>query len=59
MIDWPAFFTVLMNAGYSGAMNIEHEDATYGDPNRGNEFSEEYKRGFRMANRYLRQYVPV
>ena len=59
LIDWPTFFTVLMNAGYSGAMNIEHEDATYGDPNHGNEFAEDYRRGFRMAHRYLRQYVPA
>ncbi len=58
-MDWPAFFTVLQDAGYSGAMNIEHEDQVYGDPNRGNVFSEPYKTGFRMGYRYLRQYVPV
>lgn len=56
-INWAAFFTVLMDAGYEGAMNIEHEDSLYGWPYAGNEFSEEYKAGFRVAHRYLRQYV--
>lgn len=58
-MDWPAFFTVLQDAGYSGAMNIEHEDQTYGDPQRGDVFNEGYKVGFRMGYRYLRQYIPV
>ena len=57
-VDWPAFFGVLMEAGYTGAMNIEHEDRFYGWPYRGNEFSEAYREGFRMAHRYLRQFVP-
>jgi len=58
-IDWAAFFTVLQDAGYEGAMNIEHEDPLYGSPSRpGPDFSEDYKEGFRMAHRYLRQYVP-
>ena len=59
-IDWAAFFTVLQDAGYEGAMNVEHEDPLYGAPSRpGPDFTEEFKTGFRMAHRYLRQYVPV
>jgi sugar phosphate isomerase/epimerase len=58
-INWPAFFTVLMDAGYSGAMNIEHEDPLYGYPYDGEEFTESYKTGFRMAHQYLRQFVPA
>lgn len=58
-IDWPAFFTVLQRAGYQGAMSIEHEDPLYGSPNRGGpDFSPDYAMGFKMAHRYLRQYVP-
>ena len=58
-IDWAAFFTVLQDRGYQGAMSIEHEDPLYGSPNRpGPDFNEDYKMGFRMAHRYLRQYVP-
>ena len=58
-VDWSGLFTVLMEAGYKSAMNIEHEDGFYGFPNRGDEFSEEYKTGFRMAHRFLRRFVPV
>ncbi len=58
-IPWAEFFTVLQDAGYQGAMSIEHEDELYGAPNRGGpDFSADYKTGFRMAHRYLRQYVP-
>jgi sugar phosphate isomerase/epimerase len=58
-VKWPEVFTVLMDSGYEGSMNIEHEDETYGRPLPDGNFSEEYKTGFRMGLRYLRQYVPV
>jgi len=58
-INWAEFFTVLQRAGYQGAMSIEHEDPLYGSPNQGGpDWSEDYKAGFKMAHRYLRQYVP-
>ena len=58
-INWGEFFAILQDAGYQGAMSIEHEDALYGDgTNKGPDFSEEYKAGFVMAKRYLAQYVP-
>ena len=58
-IDWAAFFSVLQRAGYQGAMSLEHEDPLYGSPNRpGPDFNPEYALGFKMAHRYLRQYVP-
>jgi len=58
-VDWAAFFTVLMEAGFEGPMNIEHEDNFYGWPYAGDEFPEDYKTGFRVALRYLRQFVPA
>ncbi len=59
-IKWNEFFSVLQRAGYQGAMSIEHEDDLYGNPSRpGPDFSPEYGIGFRMAHRYLQQYVPV
>lgn len=59
-IKWSEFFSVLQSAGYQGAMSIEHEDDLYGAAeNPGPDFSEPYKVGFRMAKRYLNQYVPV
>jgi len=59
-IPWNQFFSVLQEAGYDGAMSVEHEDDLYGAANNpGPDFSEEYKVGFVMAKRYLSQYVPV
>jgi sugar phosphate isomerase/epimerase len=58
-IDWPAFFTVLQDVGYEGAMSIEHEDPLYDPPDGEGDFTEGCKTGFRMARRYLQQYVPV
>ena len=59
-INWGEFFSVLQEAGYQGAMSVEHEDALYGaDNNPGPDFSEEFKVGFVMAKRYLAQYVPL
>lgn len=58
-INWSEFFTVLQDAGYQGAMSLEHEDPLYGSPNRGGpEFSADYKTGLIMGKRYLQQYVP-
>ena len=57
-INWSEFFTVLQRAGYTGAMSVEHEDPFYDDDHHGPDFSEDYKTGFKMAHRYLRQYVP-
>lgn len=58
-IDWPAFFTVLEDKGYTGAMNIEHEDDLYGAMPPTPEFTEDYKNGFRVGHKYLRNYVPA
>ena len=58
-IDWPAFFTVLEDHSFTGAMNIEHEDDLYGAMPPTAEFTEDYKNGFRVGHRYLRNYVPA
>lgn len=58
-IDWAAFFTVLQDVGYEGAMSVEHEDPLYDPPGGHGDFTEGCKTGFRMAHRYLAQYVPV
>ncbi len=59
IVDWKGFFTVLMDAGYEGAMNIEHEDELYYPPYAGAEFTEQFKAGYRLAHRFLRQLVPA
>jgi sugar phosphate isomerase/epimerase len=57
-VDWKAFFAVLAEVGYTGAMNIENEDEFYYPAyNQGN-FTEQYKRGFRMAHEFLKTLVP-
>lgn len=47
-IQWNEFFSVLQEAGYQGAMSIEHEDPFY-----------DFKDGLVMAKKYLNQYVPA
>jgi hypothetical protein len=48
-----------MEAGYQGAMNIEHEDSLYSPSYVGENFGDGYKTGFRVAHAYLRQLVPA
>ncbi|HLH16990.1 MAG TPA: sugar phosphate isomerase/epimerase [Bryobacteraceae bacterium] len=58
-VDWKGFFAVLAEAGFTGAMNIEHEDAFYYPSNdREGNFTENYKRGFRVAHEFLKTLVP-
>ena len=57
-VDWKGFFTVLEEAGYQGAMNIENEDAFYYPAYDGVNFTEQYKRGFHTAHAFLKTLVP-
>jgi len=61
LLDWPKFITVLLEAGFQGAMAVEHEDPFWDIPNMAEqtEFSQERKDGFILAHRFLRQYVPA
>ncbi len=57
-VDWKGFFSVLAEAGYTGAMNIENEDEFYYPAYDGQNFTEQYKRGFRLAHEFLKTLVP-
>jgi sugar phosphate isomerase/epimerase len=58
-VDWKGFFSVLAEAGYTGAMNIENEDQFYYPSNdRDGNFTVQYKRGFRVAHEFLKTLVP-
>ncbi|MEP6539062.1 MAG: sugar phosphate isomerase/epimerase [Bryobacteraceae bacterium] len=57
-VDWKGFFAVLAEAGYTGAMNIENEDAFYYPPYANGNFTEQFKRGFRVAHEYLKTLIP-
>jgi sugar phosphate isomerase/epimerase len=57
-MDWKAFFAVLGEVGYSGAMNIENEDQFYYPNYIKDDFTEQFKRGFRVAHEFLKTVVP-
>jgi sugar phosphate isomerase/epimerase len=57
-VDWKGFFSVLAEARYSGAMNIENEDPFYEPAYSGGDFTEQFKRGFRTAHEFLKTMVP-
>jgi sugar phosphate isomerase/epimerase len=58
-VDWKGFFSVLAEAGYTGAMNIENEDEFYYPANdQQHNFTEQYKRGFEVAHEFLKTLVP-
>jgi sugar phosphate isomerase/epimerase len=57
-VDWRGFFAVLADAGYTGAMNIENEDQFYYPPYQDGNFTEQFKRGFRVAHAFLKTLVP-
>jgi sugar phosphate isomerase/epimerase len=58
-VDWKGFFAVLAETGYTGAMNIENEDEFYYPAyDREQNFTEQYKRGFKAAHEFLKTMVP-
>ena len=57
-VDWKGFFSVLSEAGYTGAMNIENEDNFYYPAYAQGNFTEQYKRGFKVAHEFLKTLVP-
>ena len=60
LINWAAFFTVLLQAGFKGGAAVEHEDDFWDAPpsNGAEEFPQARKDGFILAARFLRQYLP-
>jgi sugar phosphate isomerase/epimerase len=57
-VDWKGLFAVLAEVGYNGAMNIENEDQFYYPAYEQGNFTEQYKRGFRVAHEFLKTLVP-
>jgi len=57
-VDWKGFFAVLADAGYTGAMNIENEDEFYYPAYDQGNFTEQFKRGFRVGHEFLKTLVP-
>ena len=57
-VDWKGFFSVLAEAGYTGGMNIENEDEFYYPAYEQGNFTEQFKRGFKVAHEFLKTLVP-
>lgn len=57
-VPWKEFFSVLAEAGYTGSMNIENEDEFYYPAYQNGDFTENFKRGFRVAHEFLKTLVP-
>lgn len=60
IVNWPAFFTVLLQIGFNGGIAVEHEDRFWDAPHSGNlpDFPQQRKDGFILAERFLSQYMP-
>ncbi len=60
LLDWPAFITVLLQAGFRGCLAVEHEDDFWDEPHHeaDPDFPQARKDGFILAARFLRQYLP-
>jgi sugar phosphate isomerase/epimerase len=61
LIDWPRFFTVLLQVGFHGGAAVEHEDPFWDAPVQEDapDFPQARKDGFILAYRYLRQFLPA
>jgi sugar phosphate isomerase/epimerase len=57
-VNWKGFFTVLAEVGYKGAMNIENEDNFFSPSYANGDFTDQFKRGFKLAHEYLKTVVP-
>lgn len=58
-VDWKGFFSVLAEARYTGAMNIENEDPFFGPSyDASGNFTESFKRGFEVGHAFLKTLVP-
>jgi sugar phosphate isomerase/epimerase len=57
-VKWAGLITVLLDANYAGAIDVEHEDALFDWGNRAPDITEGQKQGYRIALRYLGQFIP-
>lgn len=59
-VDWPAFITVLLQAGFTGGIAVEQEDPFWnrGHSHEGPTFSPSRQDGFILGSRFLRMYLP-
>lgn len=60
IVNWPEFFTVLLQIQFKGGIAVEHEDQFWDAPHTSNlpDFPQQRKDGFILARRFLGQYLP-
>ncbi len=60
LLDWPRFITVLLQAGFTGGLAVEHEDEFWDSPHQDSDpdFPQARKDGFILAYRFLSQLLP-
>jgi sugar phosphate isomerase/epimerase len=60
LIDWPKFFTVLLQVGFRGGMAVEHEDEFWDESGteKAADMPQARKDGFLLAARFVRQFMP-
>jgi sugar phosphate isomerase/epimerase len=60
LVDWPRFITVLLQAGFTGGLAVEHEDDFWDAPHKDSDpdFPQARKDGFILAYRFLSTYLP-
>ena len=58
-VDWRGLFTVLMEASFDGALNIEHEDELYYPLYEGTDFTGPGKASLKMCHQFLKQLIPA
>jgi len=57
-VKWNEMITVLLDFNYAGGIDIEHEDNLFGWGERAPDITDAQKEGYRLALRYLGQFVP-
>jgi hypothetical protein len=57
-MDWKGFFSVVAEVGYHGAMGIQNEDEFSYPAYSKRNFTEQCKRGFRVAHEFLKTRAP-
>jgi sugar phosphate isomerase/epimerase len=55
-VNWPAFLSALMEAGFKGDLNLEHEDHLFGFDDLAHS-AEKVKTGLLAGQKYLSQYL--
>ncbi len=57
-VNWAELITALLDADYSGGIDVEHEDRFFNSGEPGPDINEGQKQGYRLGLHYLSQFIP-